>query len=193
MPSSGLWEFGHQAGRQGIGDAARRLHQGRFVRALGAHHRGGEDKSEDRFADRYSASDGFADRYSFAEGSSTRTARATVGDRTGPLPSGSFKLASLSPELPYGLPAIKQAQTRLIGFENSAFPYFGRVSESSRYSDNRVLVHVPMGFDVRKPGVIWFSSTVMGRRWSATCVTANCCPGNLNPASMRAGRSTACL
>ena len=113
-----------------------------------------QTKSGDSFADRYSASDGFADRYSFAEGSSTRPARATVGDRTGPLPSGSFKLASLSPELPYGLPAIKQAQTRLIGFENSAFPYFGKNSESSRYSDNRVLVHVPMGFDVRKPGVI---------------------------------------
>src|SRR5262249_37623727 len=40
-------------------------------------------------------------------------------------------------------------QTHLIGFENSAFPYPGK-----SYTDNRVLVHVPAGFDVRKPGVI---------------------------------------
>jgi hypothetical protein len=40
----------------------------------------------------------------------------------------------------------------LIGFDNSAFPYSGK--QGARYSDNRVLVHVPAGFDVRKPGVI---------------------------------------
>ena len=50
---------------------------------------------------------------------------------------------------------VKQANTRLIGFDNSAFPYSGKSSRpGSRYSDNRVLVHVPAGFDARKPGVI---------------------------------------
>jgi hypothetical protein len=115
----------------------------------------------DSFVDRYFAHS-FADRYSAAPSYAPRSARETAGDRTGTTPSGSFKLASLSPELPYGLPVIKQAQTRLVGFENSAFPYFGKnprtgggaYSEGDRYSDNRVLVHVPAGFDVRKPGVI---------------------------------------
>jgi hypothetical protein len=113
----------------------------------------------DSFADRYFAHS-FADRYSAAPSYAPRSARETAGDRTGTTPSGSFKLASLSPELPYGLPVIKQSQTRLIGFENSAFPYSGKNSrsgeaaEGGRYSDNRVLVHVPAGFDARKPGVI---------------------------------------
>jgi len=114
----------------------------------------------DTFADRY-AVDSFSDRYSAATG--YRPLRATASNRTNPLPAGSYKVASLSPELPYaGLPAIKQAQTNLIGFENSAFPYFGKNPRSgsganaqgTRYGDNRVLVHVPAGFDVRKPGVI---------------------------------------
>src|SRR6476646_10729216 len=114
----------------------------------------------DTFADRY-AVDSFSDRYSAATG--YRPLRATASNRTNPLPAGSYKVASLSPELPYaGLPAIKQAQTNLIGFENSAFPYFGKsprsgsgaYAQGTRYGDNRVLVHVPAGFDVRKPGVI---------------------------------------
>jgi hypothetical protein len=102
----------------------------------------------DSFADRYAA-DSFADRYSAAYG--FKSARTTVASRT--LPPGSYRVASLSPEVPY-VPAVKQAQTHLIGFENSAFPYSGKSSEGSRYSDNRVLVHVPAGFDVHKPGVI---------------------------------------
>ncbi len=115
---------------------------------------------QDTFADRY-AMDSFSDRYSAAYGS--RPVRAVASNRFNPLPPGSYKVASLSPEVPYAsLPAIKQAQTNLIGFENSAFPYFGKNPRSSsgayaqgtRYGDNRVLVHVPAGFDVRKSGVI---------------------------------------
>jgi hypothetical protein len=100
------------------------------------------------FDDRFSAATDFASR------SSTR---AGAGERTASVPSGSYKIASLSPELPRSMSVVRQGQTQLIGFENSAFPYFGsnpRHSRSSRYSDNRVLVHVPPGFDVRKPGVI---------------------------------------
>jgi hypothetical protein len=105
------------------------------------------------FEDRFSAATDFAPRSS---------ARATAGDRTGTVTSGSYKVASLSPELPNNISAVKQGQTHLIGFENSAFPYFGSnprtgsqtYSHGARYSDNRVLVQVPPGFDVRKPGVI---------------------------------------
>src|SRR5215470_6938725 len=94
----------------------------------------------------------FADRYSAAGTLAHRSTPHTAGDRTGTVPPGSYRLASLSPELPYAPPGIRQPQTKLIGFDNSAFPYSGR--QGARYSDNRVLVHVPAGFDVRKPGVI---------------------------------------
>jgi hypothetical protein len=92
--------------------------------------------------------DTFADRYAAAE-----SLRASSARRTSSLPPGSYKVASLSAEVPYAPPAIRQPQTRLIGFDNSAFPYGGG-GKSGHYSDNRVLVHVPEGFDVHKPGVI---------------------------------------
>lgn len=101
-------------------------------------------------------SQSFDDRFSAATDFSSRSL-TRAGERTASVPSGSYKVASLSPELPRSMSVVRQAHTRLIGFENSAFPYFGsnpRYSRSSRYSDNRVLVHVPPGFDVRKPGVI---------------------------------------
>lgn len=54
-----------------------------------------------------------------------------------------------------------QGRTHLIGFRSSAFPYSGvnpRTQSGGysggRYGDNRVLVHVPPGFDIRTPGVI---------------------------------------
>jgi len=111
----------------------------------------------DSFADRYTL-DSFADRYSALP---SKPGRETVADRTGTVPAGSYKVASLSPDVPPYLPVIKQPHTDLIGFDNSAFPYFGKnprtggeLSHGGRYSDNRVLVHVPARFDVRKPGVI---------------------------------------
>jgi hypothetical protein len=107
---------------------------------------GAESAPIDTFAARFAA----AENYPSAPGREASASR----NRTIPVGSadGSYKLASLSPDVPYGLPAIKQGQTQLIGFENSAFPYHGK--SGSRYTDNRVLVHVPTGFDVRKPGVI---------------------------------------
>jgi hypothetical protein len=93
--------------------------------------------------------DSFADRYSAVESFGSKSARATTSG-----PQRSYRVASLSPEIPYAPSIInKQPQTRLIGFENSAFPYPGG-GKGGHYSDNRVLVHVPEGFDVRKPGVI---------------------------------------
>jgi len=79
-------------------------------------------------------------------------------------------------------PVAKQAKTQLVEFEAAPFPFdsaytdpktgkpfigvdksgrrshvtqFGRVySEDETYSDQRVLLHIPEGFDIRKPGVI---------------------------------------
>ena len=69
------------------------------------------------------------------------------------IPSTTYKVAALTPTIP-SMSVVKQANTRLVGFDNSAFPYSGKNARGSRYSDNRVLVHVPAGFDARKPGVI---------------------------------------
>ena len=122
----------------------------------------------DSFADRYSAGLGFAPQTAreivFAPRSVRETAfgpqlaRETAGDRPVTIPSSAYKLAALTPALPDNVSVIKQANTRLIGFDNSAFPYSGKNprtgSAGGQYTDNRVLVHVPAGFDVRKPGVI---------------------------------------
>ncbi len=124
--------------------------------------------SLDSFADRYSAVLGFAPQPErelvFAPRSVRETAfgpqlaRETAGDRPVAIPSRAYKVAALTPTPPDSVSVIKQANTRLIGFDNSAFPYSGKNPRTGdaggRYTDNRVLVHVPAGFDVRKPGVI---------------------------------------
>jgi hypothetical protein len=136
------------------------------------------DSFSDRFAfsDRFLPPDSFEDRYApilgFAPpgrelvfGRSVREtafgpqlARETAGDRPVTIPPKAYKVAALTPTSPGDFSVVKQANTRLIGFDNSAFPYSGKNPRTGdaggRYSDNRVLVHVPAGFDVRKPGVI---------------------------------------
>ena len=90
-----------------------------------------------------------------------------------------YRVASLAPTVPYQRPA-REDQTTLVSLKSSAFPYFGNnpasdapflnISKGERrghrsyggrvywqdetYNDNRVLMHVPESFDVRKPGVI---------------------------------------
>jgi hypothetical protein len=90
-----------------------------------------------------------------------------------------YRVASLAPIVPYQRP-VREDLTTLVSMKSSAFPYFGNnpasdapflnVSDGERrghrsygghvywqdqtYNDNRVLVHVPESFDVRKPGVI---------------------------------------
>jgi hypothetical protein len=90
-----------------------------------------------------------------------------------------YKVASLAPQAPYQRPP-REDLTTLVSMKSSAFPYFGNnpasdtpflnISKGDRrghrsysgrvfwqdetYSDNRVLMHVPEHFDVRKPGVI---------------------------------------
>jgi hypothetical protein len=91
-----------------------------------------------------------------------------------------YRVASLEPTLPYKRPPLHQDLTALVSMKYSAFPYFGNnpgsdapflnVSDGNRrghrsysghvywqdetYSDSRVLVHIPEGFDLHKPGVI---------------------------------------
>src|SRR3954464_9257042 len=90
-----------------------------------------------------------------------------------------YKVASLAPQAPYQRPP-REDLTTLVSMKSSAFPYFGNnpasdapflnISKGDRkghrsyggrvywqdetYNDNRVLMHVPENFDVRKPGVI---------------------------------------
>lgn len=132
----------------------------------------------DSFEDRFPAPQ-FGDRFPRASEHllqrqmSDFTPRRTV--RTEP-----YRVASLEPQIPYRRPAIRDDLTMLVSMKSSAFPYYGNnpssdapflnISKGDRrghrsysgrvywqdetYNDNRVLVHVPEHFDVRKPGVI---------------------------------------
>jgi hypothetical protein len=133
----------------------------------------------DTFDDRFPAPQ-FRDRFptaneSFAQGQSLDAPR-TRAAQSGPAP---YRVASLAPTLPYRRPA-REDQTTLVSLKSSAFPYLGNnprtdepflnISKGDRrghrsysgrvywqdetYNDNRVLMHVPENFDVRKPGVI---------------------------------------
>ncbi|EJW13432.1 hypothetical protein A33M_3852 [Rhodovulum sp. PH10] len=80
------------------------------------------------------------------------------------LPPGSVRTASLAPDPAVHLGTPQKARTELIAFDNSAFPYDGRNPRSgtggrsrwqaARYRDDRVLMHIPRGFDPHRPGVI---------------------------------------
>src|SRR5438552_7600672 len=123
-----------------------------------------------QFRDRFpSANESFVQRQA-PDSSRKRTAQAE------PAP---YRVASLAPTVPYQRPA-REDQTALIGLKSSAFPYLGNnprtdepflnVAKGDRrghrsyggrvywqdetYNDNRVLMHVPEHFDIRKPGVI---------------------------------------
>jgi hypothetical protein len=99
--------------------------------------------------------------------------------QTAPSQPAPYRVASLAPTVPYQRPP-KEDQTTLVSLKSSAFPYFGNnphsdepflnISKGDRkghrsyggrvywqdqtYNDNRVLMHVPENFDVRKPAVI---------------------------------------
>lgn len=139
--------------------------------------------SSDTFEDRFpapqfrerfpSASEGFLQRQ-MSDFSSKRAVQQQPQPEQAP-----YKVASLAPQVPYQRPA-REDLTTLVSMKSSAFPYFGNnpasdapflnISKGDRrghrsysgrvfwqdetYSDNRVLMHVPEHFDVRKPGVI---------------------------------------
>jgi len=135
----------------------------------------------DRFP---TASESFQQRQASDLPSHQRTAQATAAQdtsqATAPAAPAPYRVASLEPQLPYQGPARQQDLTTLVSMKSSAFPYFGNnpaseapflnISKGDRrghrsysgrvywqdetYNDNRVLVHVPDTFDIRKPGVI---------------------------------------
>ncbi|QWG16694.1 alpha/beta hydrolase [Bradyrhizobium sediminis] len=106
-------------------------------------------------------------------------AASAPGGRTARSAPAPYRVASLAPTVPYQRPP-REDQTMLVGLKSSAFPYLGtnprtdepflNISKGDRrghrsyggrvywqdqtYNDNRVLMHVPENFDVRKPGVI---------------------------------------
>src|ERR1700733_927349 len=123
-----------------------------------------------QFRDRFpTASESLEQRELNNDVSVTRTAQAPA----------SYRVASLAPTVPYQRPPHED-QTTLVSLKSSAFPYFGNnprtdqpflnVSNGERrghrsmsgrvlwqdetFNDNRVLMHVPENFDIRKPGVI---------------------------------------
>ena len=122
----------------------------------------------------------FRDRFPTANESFVqRQAPDLSRKRTAQAEPAPYRVASLAPTVPYQRPA-REDQTALIGLKSSAFPYLGNnprtdepfldISKGERrghrsyggrvywqdetYNDNRVLMHVPEHFDVRKPGVI---------------------------------------
>ena len=131
--------------------------------------------SEDSFDDRFPTPQ-FNDRFPSASEHFVQHQSSDAPAQAEPAP---YRVASLAPTVPYQRPA-REEQTTLVSLKSSAFPYLGNnpstdepflnVSKGDRrghrglggkvfwqdetYNDNRVLMHVPENFDVRKPGVI---------------------------------------
>jgi hypothetical protein len=135
--------------------------------------------SGDSFNDRYPAPQ-FRDRFPTASESLVQQPSDTPRRRTATAQPAPVRVASLAPELPYQRPTARADQTKLVSLKSSAFPYAGNnprteepflnIAKDGRrghrgmggkvfwqdetFNDNRVLMHVPENFDVRKPGVI---------------------------------------
>jgi hypothetical protein len=135
--------------------------------------------SADNFDDRFPGPQ-FKDRFPSADESfqPLNPAEATA-KRTAQAQPSPYRVASLEPTVPYQHPP-REDQTMLVGLKSSAFPYLGNnprtdapfldVAKDGRrghrsyggrvywqdttYNDDRVLMHVPENFDIRKPGVI---------------------------------------
>jgi hypothetical protein len=135
--------------------------------------------SADSFDDRFPKPQ-FRDRFPTASESLVqRQSSDAPAKRTAQAAPAPYRVASLAPTVPYERPA-REDQTTLVGLKSSAFPYFGNnphtdepflnITKGERkghrsyggrvywqdetYNDNRVLMHVPENFDIRKPGVI---------------------------------------
>jgi hypothetical protein len=135
--------------------------------------------SGDSFDDRFPKPQ-FRDRFPTASESLVqRQSSDAPAKRTAQAAPAPYRVASLAPTVPYARPA-REDQTTLVSLKSSAFPYFGNnphtdepflnISKGERkghrsyggrvywqdqtYNDNRVLMHVPENFDIRKPGVI---------------------------------------
>jgi hypothetical protein len=133
------------------------------------------DSFDDRFPkpvfrDRFPAPNETFGQLQSSDAPAKRTAQAA------PAP---YRVASLAPTLPYQRPP-RDDLTTLVSLKSSAFPYLGNNPHTDEpflniykdgrrghrsyggrvywqdqtYNDNRVLMHIPENFDVRKPGVI---------------------------------------
>jgi hypothetical protein len=136
--------------------------------------------SGDTFDDRFPAPQ-FRDRFPAAnESLAQRQIADFAPTRSAQREPAPYRVASLAPQLPYQRPTAQQDLTTLVSLKSSAFPYYGNnpasdapflnISKGDRrghrsyggrvywqdqtYNDNRVLMHVPENFDVRRPGVI---------------------------------------
>jgi hypothetical protein len=131
----------------------------------------------DTFDDRFPAPS-FRDRFP-SPSESLQWPSPDAPKRTAQAQPAPYRVASLAPTLPYQPPA-KEDLTTLVSLKSSAFPYFGNnprteapfldISRGDRrghrsyggrvfwqdqtFSDSRTLMHIPEGFDARKPGVI---------------------------------------
>ena len=132
----------------------------------------------DSFEERFPRAQ-FKDRFPTANESFRELHPDAPAKRTAQAQPAPYRVASLEPTVPYQRP-MREDQTTLVGLKSSAFPYLGNnprtdapfldVSKDGRrghrsyggrvywqdttYNDNRVLMHVPESFDIRKPGVI---------------------------------------
>jgi hypothetical protein len=139
-----------------------------------------QESSGDTFEDRFPAPQ-FTDRFPTpSESLALHPMSDFVPQRAAQAAPASYRVASLGPDLPYQRPTLKEDLTTLVSMKSSAFPYYGNnpaseapflnISKGDRrghrsysgrvywqdetYNDNRVLLHIPENFDVRKPGVI---------------------------------------
>jgi len=122
----------------------------------------------------------FRDRFPTAsESFEQRQPAGAPAKRTAQAQPAPYRVASLEPTVPYQRPP-REDQTTLVSLKSSAFPYLGnnpRTDEpflnvlkdgrrghrsyggrvfwqDQTFNDNRVLMHVPESFDIRKPAVI---------------------------------------
>jgi hypothetical protein len=132
----------------------------------------------DSFVDRFPAPQ-FNDRFPTA-GESLVQRQVALAPPQRTVRTEPVRVASVEPTLTLPRPSEREELTTLVSMKSSAFPYFGNnprseapflnINKGDRrghrayngrvywqdetYNDNRVLVHVPETFDVRKPGVI---------------------------------------
>ena len=133
----------------------------------------------DSFDDRFPKT-AVPDRFPTAEESFRQTSADALLNRAAQQEPASYRVASLAPTTAVSASAGREDQTMLVGLKSSAFPYLGinprtdepflNVLKGARrghrgingkvfwqdetFNDNRVLMHVPEGFNVHQPGVI---------------------------------------
>jgi hypothetical protein len=135
--------------------------------------------SNDSFDDRFPKPQ-FKDRFPTANESFTQRTPPAAPPARVAADQVPYRVASLEPQALFQRPTAREDQTTLVSLKSSAFPYLGNnprteapfldVSSGDRrghrgmggkvfwqdqtFNDNRVLMHVPENFDIRKPGVI---------------------------------------